>query len=115
MKRIFALLLALVMVVGMIPVSTIHVHATETQEPVVEETLAPETTPVEETEPVTEETEPEMEATEPVAEVIEPVAEESEIASEEAEPASVQQEEPEEPEPEIVDQGTCGANATWTY
>ena len=49
MKRIFALVLALAMLVGYLPVT--HAHATEAEEPAVEET----TLPVEE-EPVVDET-----------------------------------------------------------
>ena len=101
MKRIFALLLAVVMMVGMLPTTAVHVHATEAEEtpvvetppeetvPAVEETTAPteETEPaVEETEPVIEETEPTVEETEPATEETEPVVEETEPVTEETEP-----------------------------
>ena len=142
MKRIFAMLLAAVMVVGMFPSAAVHVHATEAEEVPVVETAPEETTlPVEEapaeetTEPVTEATDPveettapTTEVTEPVTEATEPVTEETEPVTEETEPVTEATEpvteatEPATPEIEAVQvqssaqlaaDNTCGENVTW--
>ena len=87
LKRIFAFLLAMVLLVGAIPMASVHVHAEDAEEMILEELQ--ETEPVtEETEPVTEETEPVTEETEPVTEETEPVTEETEPVTEETEPVT---------------------------
>ena len=67
MKRIFALLLAMVMVLGMFPASAIQIHATEAEEPAAVEKTEPEATTAPETEPTAEETETASEETAPAA------------------------------------------------
>ena len=88
MKRMLALILALVLLVGYLPVT--HAHATEAEEipPVVEEHL-----PEEETEPETEET------TEPITE--ETASEETEATMEPAAEETSVTEEPSAPETEV--------------
>ena len=84
----------MVLLVGAIPMTSVHVHASETEEHVhaEEETVAPVTEEIElvteETEPVTEETEPVTEETAPVTEETEPVTEETEPVTEETEPVT---------------------------
>ena len=82
MKRLFALLLAMVMLLGAVPMSAIPVQATEAEEivvaPEVEEVPVEEETPVVEEAPVEEETPVEEEApVEEVAVIEEPAVEET--------------------------------------
>ena len=102
MRRIFAFLLAWILLLGALPVGTISVNATDvaqSEETIPEETVseetepAPEMTEPEETEPVPEETKPIPEETEPIPEETESVPEETEPIPEETEPV------PEETEP----------------
>ena len=87
MKRLFAFLLVLMMVLEMFPAAAIHAHATEIEAPVTEETVPEETSaPTEETEPATEAAEPATEPTEPAVESTEPAAEETEPVEDSVDP-----------------------------
>lgn len=82
LKRLFAFVLAMVLMVGAIPANPVHVHATEAEEMVLEEPaeLVEETT--EATEETTEVTEETTEATEETTEVTEETTEATEETTE---------------------------------
>ena len=99
LKRIFAFLLALVMLAGTIPMTSVHAHAEET-DGLVAESIEEITEPTEETTEATEET---TEATEETTEATEETTEATEETTEATEETTEVTEEEEQTAPEIPD------------